>query len=226
MFRQLILISSFLLIVSNNLFASDTTKYRITVFGGLTNNTVYGTMVNRNNQFNTDVKMENRVGFAAGVNIEKSLTKTLFLKTGLNFVLKQVDPMVNTSSIYKDKLKTGYISIPIEVGMGTIQLNKPVNVAFLIGTMTNIRLTDKSESGPDRAGFKTSFVSESISAGTRISINTSSKFKFILQYNYLCDLSNAYVETLYYYGGGSTTKFYYKYKTHLISIGLQFPLRK
>jgi hypothetical protein len=226
MLRQLIFTSFFLFILGINLFASDTTKYHISITAGLTNNSVYGTMVNRNNQFGTNVKMENKVGFSAGINIDKSITSRLFIRTGLNFIFKQVNPMVNTIAIYKDELKTGYLSIPVELGVNVIPFDKIVNLSFTVGTMTNFRLIEKSKIGPDRADFKTPFVSESISAGARICINASSKSKFVLQYNYLYDISNSYVESLYYLAGGSTTKFNYKYKTSLISMGLQFAFKK
>lgn len=226
MVKQVVFISFLLSTLSSSLFASDSTKYRLAITAGLTNNTVYGTMVSRNNEFGTNVKMKNKIGFNAAVNVDKSLNSPLFIATGLTLMYKQVNPMLNTFAIYRDELKTAYLSIPIEIGVNVVPVDEFVNLSLTAGAMTNFRVIDKSNIGPDRADFKTPFVSESVSAGARVSINTSSKVKFVIRYNYLYDLSNAYVESLYFYGGGRITKFYYKYKTSFFSIGFQFPLKK
>lgn len=220
----------FLLIVflANDVFASDSTKikrgYILSISAGLTNNTVYGSMVDRNNQFGTNVKMENRGGYAINVNIEKNLSTYFFFQTGLNFIHKQVNPMVNTTAIYQDELKTDYLSIPIKVGVNLFPEKNTLNFALTVGTLTNLRIKDNSKIGPDRVAFKSAALSESLCGGVQINFIASPNSKLFLQYNYTYDISNSYTETLYWSSEEPHKDFIYKNKTHIITLGYQWHL--
>jgi hypothetical protein len=182
-------------------------------------------MVDRNNEFGQNVKMENRGGYFFAVNLEKHLTKLVYLKTGLGFIQKQVNPMVNTYAVYKDKLRTAYIGIPIELGVNFLPSGRFWNLDLTIGTNTNLRAVDKSYSGPDRVAFKTSSLTESISGGFRLSFSEKSAVRSFLQYNYTQDITNSYIETLYWSSAEPDKKFYYKYKTQMLSIGFLWKIK-
>ena len=176
----------FLLVIflANNVFASDSTKikrgYFLSIAAGFTNNTVYGSMVDRNNQFGTNVKMENKGGYAINVNLEKNFSTNFFFQTGLNFIHKQVNPMVNTIAIYQDALKTDYLSIPIELGINLFPEKNILNFALTVGTLTNFRIKDNSKIGPDRVAFKSAPLSQSLCGGARINLIASPCSKLFL----------------------------------------------
>jgi hypothetical protein len=133
--------------------------------------------------------------------------------------------MVNTYSVYKDKLKTAYMGIPIELGVNLLPRSQFLNFDLTIGTITNIRLEDKSYSGPDRVGFKTPSLTEAISGGFRVSFSENSAVRSFLQYSYTHDITNSYIETLYWSSAEPNKKFYYNYKTQMFSIGFLLKIK-
>jgi hypothetical protein len=182
-------------------------------------------MVESNTDFGQNVKMETRGGYFFAFDLEKHLTKLIYLKTGVGFIQKEVNPMVNTYAVYKDKLKTGYIGIPIELGVNLLPPGKFLNLDLTIGTSTNLRVVDKSYTGPDRVGFKTSSLTEAVSAGFRLSFSENSTVGSFLQYNYTHDITNSYIETLYWSSAEPNRKFYYNYKTQMFSIGFLWKIK-
>jgi hypothetical protein len=213
--------------IPTNIFASDSTKTKTVSFSvgvGLTSSSVYGSMVARNNQFDGQSTMQNKIGYTIRFNIEKQVGSMFFFNTGLHYTQKQVDPMVKSNSIYRDRLKTGYISIPLEIGVNLWPQQQHANLSLLLGAFSNFCIADKSTSGPDRVGFKASGITETLAAGARLSLYQSISSKFFVQYNYCQDITNTYIETLYWTSNEPNKKFVYKYRTHIISTGLLFTL--
>jgi hypothetical protein len=193
--------------------------------GGLTHNTVYGSMVKRNIQFSDDdLKMTDKAGFLLSVQLEKQVSDLLFIRTGIGYIQKQVNPMQNAWAVYWDRLKTGYLSIPLLAGIHFIPPDQRVNLAISAGPSFNFRITDNSYVGPDRVDFKTSLISTSINAGATLSCRLESKTRIVLQYNYAHDISNTYIETLWWSSAEPNKEFTYKYKTSSFSLGFQWPL--
>lgn len=198
-------------------------KHSLSISGGVTSSTVYGSMVERNNQFGENVTMTNRTGFLVQVFMEKQGRRS-YIKYGMGYVQKQVNPMNGTYALYKDHLKTGYLSLPVLSGIRCLHPDNPVNVQLEAGPVLNIKLVDKSITGPDRVGFDTKPFVASVCGGAVFSFSMKSKMKFLFQYRYTHDVTNSYVERLYWNSDEPNKKFTYRYKTHHASLGLQFPM--
>lgn len=211
--------------LASNCCANDSLKGKtlISVNAGYTFNTVYGSMVKRNNDFGENVTMTNRGGFLVGVLFETPMQQS-YLRYGIGYIQKQVNPMNGTYAIFKDTLNTGYISLPFLVGSNIFPTDRPVNIQVEAGPVANFRLIDNSSTGPDRVGFKTPFFTLSACAGASVSFLANNKMKLLLQYRYMVDMTNSYVETLWWSSQEPNKEFIYKYKTHAVSLGIQWPL--
>ena len=218
----------FFLISAFNTFAADTTIRRNPVFlsisAGFTSNKVYGSMVERNEQFDKTVQQKNTGGYAINFHLKKVMSKYLYFKTGLNYIKKQVDPQQNSGVVYKDRLNTHYLSLPVIFGMHVLPLDKSkFNFSIEFGSSADFRLADKSYFGPDRKSGETNFVSLALNPGACLSYAVGHKASLVLQYTYLHSITNSYVEHLYW---GSYTepikKFIYKYNTQMVTLGVQW----
>lgn len=211
---------------ATKIVASDTIKVKkglfLSISAAYTNNRVYGSMVKRNDEFGENVKMENREGFMVSVSLERALPGNAFYRGGLGLIKKQVNPMVNTYAVYQDELETLYLTVPLEVGVYVLDHGKPFNIGFSIGSSANLKLSDNSITGPDRAGFKTPAFTASLLAGANISGQISHRAKLFAQYMYIRDLTNSYVETLYWSSDEPRKDFIYKYKTNALSAGIKW----
>jgi hypothetical protein len=193
---------------------------------GLTSNTVVGSMVDRNEEFEgPELEQGDKVSFAMLFDMQKQLSENLFLTFGLGYVQKNVNPMQNGTSIYRDELKTGYITVPVTVGANFLPVNDRFNILVNLGPALNFRLIDKSLSGPDRVDFKTSFLAVSLNTGVALRYELTQKVRLMFQYQFIADVSNSYVETLYWSNLEPNKKFEYKYRTHLLALGFQWPLK-
>jgi len=95
-------------------------------------------MVDRNNQFNDDnIQMRNKTGFLFPFQLEKPVTDYFFIRGGIGYVQKQVNPMENSYSIFWDKLKTGYLSIPVLAGMHLLPSDQRLNLAVSMAPLNN-----------------------------------------------------------------------------------------
>jgi len=218
-----------LLFIANS-FASDTTKTKrplwLSISAGFTSNKVYGSMVDKNEQFDKSVQQENTTGYAINFQLIKPFANILYFKTGLNYINKRVDPQQHTGNVYKDRLNTHYLSLPVLFGIQLLPLEKKLNASIEFGSSANFKLADKSYFGPDRKSGKANAASLDLSPGVGLSYAVSSKVKLVLQYTYLHSISNSYVEELYW---GSYTepikKFVYKYNTQAVTFGVQWRTR-
>jgi hypothetical protein len=218
----------FSLLATFNIFANDTTINRkplyLSISTGFTSNKVYGSMVDRNEQFDKTVTQENTGGFAINFHLKKRMSDFLYFKTGLNYILKQVDPQQNSGVVYKDRLKTHYLSLPIIFGLNFLSAEKSkFNASVELGPSADFKLVDKTYVGPDRKSVKTNFASLALNPGATISYATSAGITLVLQYSYLHSITNNCVEHLYW---GSTAepikKFVYKYNTQMVTFGIQW----
>ena len=180
-------------------------------------------MVERNEQFDKTVTQENTGGFAINFHLKKMVSDFLYFKTGLNYILKQVDPQQNSGVVYKDRLKTHYLSLPILFGLNFRPVNSKFNASVELGPSADFKLVDKTYVGPDRKSVKTNFASLAITPGATLSSAASPTVNLVLQYSYLHSITNNCVEHLYW---GSTAepikKFVYKYNTQMVTFGIQW----
>src|SRR5437868_11082213 len=75
----------FSLLVAVNTFANDTTGRKplyLSISAGFTDNKVYGSMVDRNEQFDKTVTQENTGGFAVSFHLKKMMGDFFYFKTG------------------------------------------------------------------------------------------------------------------------------------------------
>jgi hypothetical protein len=122
-------------------------------------------------------------------------------------------------------LKTGYITLPLTAGANFLPVDNKFNVLVNIGPALDLRVLDKSVSGPDRVGFKTPFLAVSLNTGAAVRYELTEKVRIMFQYQYLADISNSHVETLYWSSAEPNKKFVYKYRTHWLALGFQWPLK-
>jgi len=213
--------------------AQDTTDRKspwyMTISAGYTSTRAGGSLVDMVQEFNRQFNIKNATqknggGFEINVNFQKYISNFVYLKTGLGYIQKQVNPEENSYPLYKDSLKTGYLSIPLVFGVG-IPLNKSETFRLVLeaGPCGNIKLIDKSYHGADRAGFKTYPIVLGVQAGGGIVFKLSSSVRMQLLYTYKPDITNTYDESLYW-GNPPIRTMSYKLRTHSITVGLQWPL--
>jgi hypothetical protein len=180
-------------------------------------------MVDRNEQFDKTVTQENTGGFAVNFHLKKMVSDFFYFKTGLNYILKQVDPQQNSGVVYKDRMKTHYLSLPILFGLNFRPAESKFNASIELGPAADFKLIDKTYTAPDRKSVKTNFASVALTPGTTLSYAASPKVSLLLQYSYLHSITNNCVEELYW---GSTAepikKFEYRYNTQMVTFGIQW----
>jgi len=199
----------------------------LSVGAGYASNSVYGTMADHILTYwyptGGKLHMENGGSFMIQIQGGKYISSHFYIASGLNYIVKKVNPMEETIVVYRDSLNTGYLSVPLLFGANLFPVNKSAFNAFLeFGPVANFKVSDKSYAGPDRVGFKTSPLTLSICPGVGISLSASPTQKFILQYQFMYDLTNAYVETLYMSQDDPNHDYAYKYKTHIFSFTYRF----
>lgn len=218
----------FLLLTALNIFAADTTITRKPLFfsinAGFTSNKVFGSMVDRNKQFDKTVTQENGGGFAINFHLKKMMSNSLYFKTGLNYILKQVDPQQNSGYVYKDQLKTHYLSLPVIFGVHVLPIGtSKFNASIEFGPSADFKLVDKTYVGPDRKSVKTNAVSLALNPGLGLSYAASPKVSLLLQYSYLHSITDNCVEHLYWGSPAEPIKkFVYKYNTQMVTFGIQW----
>ena len=180
-------------------------------------------MVERNEKFDNTVTQENTGGFAVNFHLKKMVSEFFYFKTGLNYLLKQVDPQQNSGVVYKDHLKTHYLSLPILFGLNFRPAESKFNASVELGPSADFKVIDKTYIAPDRKSVKVNFASLAINPGATISYAASPKVYLQLQYSYLHSITNTFVTHLYW---GSTAepikKFVYKYSTQMVTFGIQW----
>jgi opacity protein-like surface antigen len=215
--------------------AGDTTSpkkpWYISVGGGYTSSRAGGSLVKMVDEFNQQFGIKKMIqkdggGFEINVGLQKRFSDQAYFKTGLGYIQKKVNPEENSYPLYKDSLKTGYLSLPFLFGVD-VPLNRSKTIAlfFDAGPYVNFKIIDKTTHGQDRAGFKTFPVVVGARGSAGVSFVVSPSVKLQLQYTYSADITNTYNETLYW---GGTNEPYrtrsYKYMTHSFSLGFQWPL--
>jgi hypothetical protein len=111
-------------------------------------------------EFGTPMPRQNDGGgIQLGVFVQKDISEFLYLKSGFGLTFKNVNPEEQAYPLYKDSLKTDYISIPLLIGVQT-SLNEKKNIDFFFetGILTNFAIGDKSYKAPDRVAFSHSTV--------------------------------------------------------------------
>lgn len=215
-----------------NCFASDTTDKRnpilFSINAGYAVNRVYGSMVDRNKQFDETVEQKNTGSYTVNFRLQKAISKHLYFKTGLDYIKKQVTPQENSGVVYKARLKTHYLSFPLLIGISMLPADdSKLNVSVEFGPSVNFRLRDESYFGPDPWSTKTNFASFSLNPGLCLTYAVSSNVNLVLQYTYMHNVTDSYVEHLYW---GSYTetikKFVYKYNSQIFTLGVQWSKSK
>src|ERR1044072_717782 len=177
----------FAVLATINTFANDTTRRKplyLSISAGLTSSKVYGSMVDRNEQYDNTVTQENGGGFAITFHLKKTIGDFFYFKTGLNYLLKQVDPQQNSGVVYKDHLKTHYLSLPILFGLNFLPAESKFNASVELGPSADFKIIDKTYIAPDRKSVKVNFASLALNPGATISYAASPKVSMQLQYSY------------------------------------------
>lgn len=202
----------------------------ITIGAGYTLNNVTGSMVDHNQYWNDQARlgklqMRNKGGFIISGMIQQYFPGNIYIKSGLSYIQRQIDPEYNSIDLYKDHLSTGYLSVPILIGISALpEETKSLNFSVEFGPSVNVRVIDNSRSGPDRSGFKTAATTISLCPGAELSYATDDALKIVLRYTYMFDLSNSYTESLYYGPTDPSHALYYKWRTSIFSLGLKWAL--
>ncbi len=187
--------------------------------GGYVANTVFGSIVNfenTNGNAPRGLHMRDGGGITLQAGIQKYFSEYLFFKTGLQYIHRKVNPESGTYLLYQDSLNTGYLSIPVMVGINALPVSKSsLNLSFEFGPVFNFAAIKKSKVGPDRVGFSTYPVSISLSPGVLLSWATSPTQRILVHYSYVVDITNAYKEPIY------PRDYYYKYKSNVFSFVFQ-----
>jgi|GEM_PF-1724514 len=206
----------------------------ITINAGYTINRAGGSLFNLVQDLDRQYGIKNATqknggGFEVNVHFQRQIFDLAYIKTGLGYIQKQVNPEENSYPLYKDSLKTGYLSIPVLFGVGVpLNESKTFRLMAEVGPTGNVKLIDKSYHGPDRAGFKTYPVVLGLQAGAGIAFKLQSSVHMQLLYTYRQDITHAYDESLYWGGVGSSEPIRtrsYIFKTSSFSVGLQWPLK-
>lgn len=229
MYKHLI-IGAVLLSVSARSFASDTTyrKHPWLMFGsaGYTINKAFGGVMDNEAEFNAmsgirNAKQKDWGGFELRAGFQSQISSLVYFKTGLGYLQKQVNPEEGGFMLYKDSLKTGYLSFPILFGV-IIPVNPAKTILFSVegGASADFKLIDKTTSGIDRADFSTSSAVVDLQGGCGLIFNPIAGSRAFIQYTYRVDMTDAYKETLYW---GAPNEPYrtlsLKYRTQVISLG-------
>ncbi len=204
----------------------------ITINAGYTINKAGGSLVDMVQQLDREYGIKNATqknggGYEINVHFQRKISDFVYIKTGLGYIQKQVNPEENSYPLYKDSLKTGYLSIPFLFGVG-IPLNKSESFQLLMegGPSGNIKLIDKTYHGPDRAGFKTYPFVLGLQAGAGIAFKLQSAVRMQLLYTFRQDLTHAYDESLYWGAPNEPIRTRsYTFRTSSFSVGIQWPLQ-
>lgn len=172
--------------------------------------------------FHLSGRQVNGGGFLIYAVIQRQFTKSLYLKYGLGYIQKQVNPEENSYELYKDRLKTGYIFLPVFAGFNCIPLNKQIAINLECGPAVNFKVIDKSTTGVDRVDFKTKPIVISGCFGAGISYWANEKIKLSLNYQFISDLTEDYIEYLYWNSSERRKAFNYKFKSNVFTIAIQW----
>jgi len=139
------------------------------------------------------------LAFEIDVNFQGQISNLVYFKTGINFVQKQVNPEENSYPLYKDSLKTGYLTLPTLVGVSIpLNLNKTIYLMLEGGPCTNFKLIDKTHHGIDRYGFKTFPIVLGGQGGGGFLFRRPNGSGVQLMYTYRADITHSYDESLYW----------------------------
>lgn len=229
-YRIILSLTILLYLTSTKVFASDTTSLKKPIFlsvsVGYVKNNVYGSRVDKNKESDEAIQQENNKSYAVNFQLQKQFTSELYLRTGISFIKKQVDPQENTNVYYRDRLKTYYLSVPLTAGVNVpLTGNEKLGLGLEFGPAVNLRLSDKSYVGPDRVSSNTSFATLSLNPGASLDYKLSTNTKLTLGYTYMLDITDAYIERVYWNNHYPRRKFAYKNKTQMLSLGLQWAVR-
>ena len=209
-------------------FAGDSTsKYHKTYFilsVGPSFNRVGGSRVDEwkdiSGYAQRDLEQKNAFGFAADVQIQKAISKLFYLKSGLGYVQKQVSIGLAIEGTPKDNLNTGYITIPVFIGTNISPATSRLIVWAEVGPTAQFAIVKKSTNAT-AFDFKTKSFVASANAGAGITFPLNSKSKLVFSYHFIYDLTNAHSQIEYAATEYST---YYKYRSHVLGIGIQCEL--
>lgn len=216
-------------------FAQDSVSHKnpwlISGSAGYTINKGFGSLLDKDKEFNAmfgikDATQKNWGGFELKVGLQKQLNQYVYFKTGLSYLQKQVNPEEGGYNLYKDSLKTGYLTIPFLGGI-IVPVNPARTILFSLegGASANFRLIDNTKHAIDEVSFSTSSVTLALQGGCGLTIDLHSGSRAFVQYSYMVDLTDAYGITLYWGAPGQTYRsFDMKFRTQVISLGWQWQL--
>jgi len=198
---------------------------------GYTINKAFGSVMDNEREFNamfriTNARQKNWGGFELRAAFQKEISRLFYFKTGLGYLQKQVNPEEGGFMLYKDSLKTGYLSIPVLAGV-VMPLNTSQTILFSLegGAYSDFRLIDKTTSAIDLAGFSTSSVALGLQGGCELTFDLRGGSTAFIQYSYKVDMTDAYKETLYWGAPGELYRtLSLKYRTQVISLGWKWEL--
>ena len=215
----------------NRAMPGDTTapgrSWYFSLSAGFTSNTVFGSEVDQIKTLSPrymEPQQKNRGGVTFDVGFQKYVSSMVYLRLGLGYMWKQVNPQENSYVLYKDSLKTGYLTVPFIWG-----ISQPVNpshsllVMLEAGPVGCLKLVDKTTTGQDREGWQTFAGVADIVAGGGIAL-VAPGVRVALLYHYQRDLTDAYHEILYWGGNPLIKTNVYRYSSHVVSIGFQWAM--
>lgn len=224
-----------LIFITTQTHAQDSTHRKkpwfMAVGAGLTINRAFGPMIDQVTSFDRSfgIKKElqkDGLGFEIDVNFQKQFSDMVYFKAGINFVQKQVNPEENSYPLYKDSLKTGYLTLPTLVGvLIPLNLNKTIYLTLEAGPCTNFKLIDKTHHGIDRYGFKTFPVVLGGQGGAGFLFRSPNGSGTQLMYTYRADITHSYDESLYWGAPNELIRTRgYQFRTHAFTISYIWPL--
>ena len=207
--------------------AQDTTHHKrpwfISLGGGYNSTKVFGKLLDKVGTYSTQ---KNGGSFEINFSAQKQLSELPYIKIGISYLQKRVNPGENPDVVvYKDTLQTGYLSVPLALGL-MIPLDPKKRVFFSLeaGLSGNFKISGRSYHGPDQAGFKTLPVVLGAQGSGGVIVKLSSLFRLQFLYTYRRDLTDAYRENLYWDAGEATRTAAFGMRTNSFSAGLMLEL--
>lgn len=215
--------------------AQDSTQHKnpwyITIGGGVTINRAFGPMLNQVYEFDREfgIKKElqkNGTAYEIDVNFQKMCGQLVYIKTGFNYVQKQVNPEEASYPLYKDSLKTGYLQIPLLAGVAVpLNLKKTILLSVETGPTANFKVNDQTHHGIDRAGFETFSFVLGWQGGAGFTFRNPNGSGWQLLYTFRTDLTYTYNESLYWGGTNEPIRTRaYQLRTHAFTLGYVWAL--
>lgn len=211
--------------------ASDSTRIKkpllFLLSFGSTSNKAYGTEIDylykKNSTYAYGEPVATNIsGLSIQANFKKFFSKFCFVRFGMNYMKKGVS-MSQTIYIYEDHVETNYLCFPLILGFSSTSIegikSDKASIYFEMGSMLNLVASDKSNNEEWKLSAENPSFSLLAGGGLRFRLSSSTALAF--DYKYYSDLGASHVLKRGIYSVKPDTEFDYKFKGHIISVGLE-----